>query len=148
MMNMLLGSEKSLQGIRCAVLVAIIMLATFFSGNQAIIGPLSASATLIALLPNAPASQPRTVLLSHVVCAVLALLMLAMHLPMIAAVGLTIWLAIVLTANLKIIHAPAVAHAAIIVLGKQALNVYLVAASIAVLGFAVASYSFNRFNKV
>jgi CBS-domain-containing membrane protein len=118
------------------LLTALIVVA-YASGLQAMAAPFCATCALLALMPNAPFSSPRTLWLSHLVCIGSGVLFAALPLPTLLAVLLAAWLSITAMSLLRVVHAPAVAHTVILSLGMQQTFVYAIGAFATALGFAL-----------
>lgn len=129
-------TQFALSGLLLAALVA----AADYTNTSAMIGPFSATCALLALLPKAPFSQPGTVAWSHAICIGTGALMAMLQIPPLIAAFAAAWLSIFLMAGYRVVHAPAVAHAVILALGKQDVPVYLLAAGLCSAGFALFAY--------
>lgn len=135
------GSADSFWAVmRTGASLSILFLIAYGAGVTQMIPPFAATCALLAILPNAPFSKPRTILVSHLLCigvgAALTLLPIA---PLLAAF-LGGWLAIMSMTMLRAVHAPAVAHTIILIVAKPPTGTFVVA----VLGTALifAAFSF------
>ncbi|MBI3897417.1 MAG: HPP family protein [Gammaproteobacteria bacterium] len=123
--------------VRGGMLTAALMTVVYGAGISAMAAPFSATCVLLALMPQAPFSQPRTLLLAHVICIVLGAGFAALPLPAFVAVFGVVWLSIMLMAVCRAVHAPAVAHAVILTLGAQPVATYSRWALILAVAFAM-----------
>ena len=139
---------------KCSFVVVACLLTTlvtiaYLSDVETLVAPFSATCVLLVLLPKSPFSQPKTIVLSHIICigigTTLVLLPLAFH--TLALMLLATWISTVLMATFRVVHAPAVAHAAILSLGQQNLARYVFWAMVTVLIFAAYAYMVSRVDK-
>jgi CBS-domain-containing membrane protein len=133
-------SLSSNQAIRGATLIAVLMAVAHISGVTAMAAPFSATCALLALLPKAPFSQPRTLLVSHAICLAMGAAGSVVPAPMMLLAFAGTWIAIMAMARARALHAPAVAHTVIISLGTQALPRYLTLACGMTACFALYAY--------
>ncbi|MES2129205.1 MAG: HPP family protein [Pseudomonadota bacterium] len=125
---------------RSGLMLLAVMGAAWWSGATAMAAPFSATCVLLALLPGAPFSAPRTVLLAHVLCLAAGAMGMVLPLPPLAAALVAAWLALLAMARLRAVHAPAVAHAVILSLGAQHGAAYLASALGVAGGFALLAW--------
>lgn len=140
---MAMFSNPTLQFAIAACLLAALVTTAYASGVSTLVAPFSATCALLALLPRAPFSQPRTILLSHIICIGIgaAMVVLPIALPVLVLVLLATWISIVLMALFRVVHAPAVAHAAILGLGNQNVTEYTFWAMAVAVLFTVYAYA-------
>ena len=134
------ASEWPGQLVRSGVLLAALMATVFVSGISAMAGPFCASCALLALMPKAPFSTPKTLLLSHVICVGAGVLLLSLPFPTLAITFVAAWISIMTMTLLRVVHAPAVAHTVILTLGKQDGESYAVAVLLTALGLTLLAY--------
>lgn len=125
-----------------ACLLAALVTIAFFSGVPTLAAPFSATCALLALLPKSPFSQPKAILLSHIICVGIgaALVLLPLALPVWGLVLLATFISIALMVLFRAVHAPAVAHAAILSLGNQSVGEYAFWALVVAFSFAFFAY--------
>jgi hypothetical protein len=123
-----------------AALLAGLMVAAQLSGVSAMAAPFAATCALLALLPRAPFSQPRVLVLSHLICIGVGAVGALAEAPVLLVVLLMTWLATTAMATSQSLHAPAVAHTVILSLGKQPLERYMLAALATTIGLAAVAY--------
>jgi CBS-domain-containing membrane protein len=128
------------QALRCGVLLTALIMVTYASGISAMAAPFCATCTLLALMPKAPFSTPKTLFLSHLICIGIGASAVALPLPALATVLLAAWVSIMAMAWFRVVHAPAVAHTAILSLGKQSVESYVLVTIATALGFALFAY--------
>lgn len=114
----LVTPESLGQLVRSGLLLSLLVLAAYGTGITQMVGPFSATCALLAILPNAPFSKPKTVLVSHLLCIGIGAAMLLLPVPPLVAALFAAWIAIMAMALLKVVHAPAVAHTIILLLAK------------------------------
>lgn len=129
----LVNSEFMRSGILLAVLAAI----AYSAGISALAAPFSATCALLALMPNAPFSSPRTLIVSHAICIGIGAGFAALPLPIFVIVVSAAWLSIMMMSALRALHAPAVAHTVILALGVQSVASYALWAMAIALCFAL-----------
>lgn len=132
--------DTSTQFARSGLLLAALIAVAAYSDVSAMIGPFSATCALLALLPAAPFSRSGTVAWSHLICIGAGAVMTLAHVPPLPAAFFAAWISIMLMAGYRVVHAPAVAHAVILALGKQDVLVYALVAGISSSGFALFAY--------
>lgn len=132
--------DTTTQFARSGLLLAALIAVAAYSDVSAMIGPFSATCALLALLPAAPFSQPGTVAWSHMICIAAGAVMALAQVPPLPAAFFAAWISIMLMAGYRVVHAPAVAHAVILALGKQDVVVYSLVAGISSIGFALFAY--------
>lgn len=128
----------------CAGLLGGVMLMAEVSGVSAMIAPFSATCALLALLPNAPFSQARTLVISHAICIGLGALGSFVAAPVLVVALLVGWMAIIGMVWTHKLHAPAVAHTIILVFGKQPPDRYIIASMATVLVCAAFAWMWSR----
>ena len=140
-------SELSVVALKSGLLLSILVAASFWSGVAAMAPPFSATCVLLVLLPSAPFSAPRTVLVSHLLClstGVLFLLLPKLLAP-ILLVLCAAWVALILMAWLRAVHAPALAHTVILSMGQQQITSYVGWSTSIVISFTLlALYEVRR----
>jgi CBS-domain-containing membrane protein len=134
------ASAPSRPLLRAGVLLVALMAAAHLSGVSAMAAPFSATCALLALMPKAPFSQPRTIALSHLICIGMGAMLLVLPLPPLVLALIGAWLAIGGMALTRAVHAPAVAHTVILALGKQTLGLYVGASLAVTLAFALVAF--------
>ena len=130
--------------VRTGASLSILFLIAYGAGVTQMIPPFAATCALLAILPNAPFSKPRTIIVSHLLCiGIGAALMLLPVAPLFAAF-LGGWFAIMSMAILRAVHAPAVAHTIILIVAKPQAATFVVAVLGTALIFAAFSYISGR----
>ncbi len=132
------------QSLRSGVLLTTLIVVAYASGIHAMAAPFCATCTLLALMPKAPFSSPRTLFLSHLLCVGTGALFAALPLPTLLIVLLAAWLSIMAMAFFQAIHAPAVAHTVILALGMQSTYTYAIGALATASGFALFALIISR----
>jgi CBS-domain-containing membrane protein len=109
------------------VMVAVSLLALVASSTPALfmLGSFGASALLLFVLPEAPLSQPRSVVLGHISASAIALGCLALFGPQWWAVGLATGSAIGFMMLTRTVHPPAGSNAIIVFLAKPSWGAFL-----------------------
>jgi CBS-domain-containing membrane protein len=134
--------------LRLGIMLSLLMLAAWYSGATAMAAPFSATAALLALLPQAPFSSPRAVLGSHVISLgaglAAAAALLVWHGPVLVLALPAAWAAIMLMAATRTLHAPAAAHAVILALGKQDMLPYAGSALAVAMFFSLQAWWVTR----
>lgn len=133
-------SELSVVALKSGLLLSVLVAASFWSGVMAMAPPFSATCVLLVLLPSAPFSAPRTVLVSHLLCLGAGVFFLLLPLPPILLVLCAAWLALILMAWLRAVHAPALAHTVILGLGQQHVTSYVLWAVLIIISFTLLAY--------
>lgn len=136
-MALMRTAELRVVALKSGLLLSALMAVSFCSGVMAMAAPFSATCVLLVLLPTAPFSAPRTVLLSHLLCLSVGILFLFLPLPPMLLVIIATWFALVLMAWLGAVHAPALAHTVILGMGQQHLVSYAVWAVLIVISFTL-----------
>lgn len=113
-----MNNESFSQALRAAMSLALILIVSYGSEMYQMIAPFSATCALLAVLPAAPFSKPKTLVLSHILCIAVGLVMSFSPLPLLVTVLIAAWISIMLMAGFKVMHAPAVAHTSILILLK------------------------------
>jgi hypothetical protein len=108
--------------LRAAFLLAALTALAACPGAAKIAALFSATCVLLTLMPEAPFSRPRTLVLAHVICVASGVLFWAVPAPAFVAAFASAWLSIVLMGAAEAVHAPAAAHAVILSLGGRALG--------------------------
>lgn len=140
----LLSSERFVQLVRSGILLSVLIAISYGTGVSQMVGPFSATCALLAILPNAPFSKPKTIVASHLICVAVGLAMAAVPIhPLIAAL-LGTWIAIMAMAVFRVVHAPAVAHTAIILLAAPPLALFAAVVLGTAALFAISSYMSTR----
>jgi CBS-domain-containing membrane protein len=116
------GLQAARPGLRAALLLAALGAVVQWSGAAKIAAPFSATCVLLSLMPEAPFSRPRALLLSHLICVGSGALFWVVPAPAYAAAFASAWLSIVLMGAARAVHAPAAAHAVILALGGRAMG--------------------------
>lgn len=137
-------SELARPSLRMGVMLAALIATAHWSGVTAMTAPFSATCALLVLLPKAPFSTPRTVFVSHLLCVGVGVVCLLLPLASPVIVLLAAWVSIMLMASLRVVHAPAVAHAVILSLGKQDADTYALFAIATASGLALYSLAARR----
>lgn len=125
---------------RSAVLLAALGVVAFVTGTFAMAAPFSATCALLAALPDAPFSKPRSLWISHAVCIGVGVAVSWVPAPALALALVGAWLSIAGTLVLRALHAPAVAHTVILALGTQVVVKYSIVAFVVALAFALVAY--------
>lgn len=126
--------------VRTGFLLSALIIVAYLTGISAMAAPFSATCALLAILPKASFSAPKTLLWSHFICVGIGVVFLSLPLPSLVLVALSAWVSITLMVSLRVVHAPAVAHAVILSLGTQSVQNYAVCAMVTALGFAIFSH--------
>jgi len=102
-----------------AAYLGIVVLVAYLMSVPAVVGPFAATTALLAALPKSPFSQPKALVVGHVICVLLGLSfrLLVGHFAWVVVVAATV--AIVLMVTTNTLHAPAVAHTVIIIATAQ-----------------------------
>lgn len=112
------GSQIVLATIGVVVAVSALAFVASSTGALFMLGSFGASALLLFVLPEAPLSQPRSVLLGHLLASAIALGCLALFGPEWWAVGLATGTAIGCMMLTRTLHPPAGSNAIIVFLAK------------------------------
>jgi CBS-domain-containing membrane protein len=138
-------NESVYQGLRAAVTLTMVLIVAYLSGVYQMIAPFSATCALLAALPGAPFSKPKTILLSHLLCLSVGMAMaLFSPWPILITVFMATWTAIMLMATFKLMHAPAVAHTSILILLAPPPLLFSATAMLTAIILAALSYFHNR----
>ena len=129
--------ESLAQLARSGGLLAALIIVAQLTGVSAMAGPFSATCALLAILPKAPFSQPKVIFFSHLICIVAGAALVNLPLPPLVIAFAAAWISIMGMALCRVVHAPAVAHAVILALGKQDVLVYSMVALMTAAAFAV-----------
>jgi CBS-domain-containing membrane protein len=108
-----MNNESLSQALRAAISLALILIVSYGFDIYQMIAPFSATCALLAVLPTAPFSKPKTLVLSHSLCIAVGMAMSFSPLPVLVTVLVAAWISIMLMAGFKVMHAPAVAHTSI-----------------------------------
>lgn len=132
--------------------VALSTLSYLASKTQSVflLGSVGASALLIFVLPEAPLSQPRSVVLGHLSASVIALACLALFGSPWWGVGVATGLGIGFMMLTRTLHPPAGSNAMIVFLTKPAWGVFLLstlASTVALIAIAVVYHRTTRRHK-
>ena len=137
-------SELAGPSLRMGAMLAALIAVAHWSGVTAMTAPFSATCALLVLLPRAPFSTPRTVFVAHLICVGVGVVCVSLPLASPMIVLLAAWVSIMLMAKLRVVHAPAVAHAVILSLGTQDVKTYALCAIATASGLALYSLAAQR----
>lgn len=143
-MTLLPTAELKTVALKSGLLLSLLMAASFSTGVTAMAAPFSASCVLLVLLPKSPFSAPRTLLISHLACLSAGILFLLVPLPQSLQVAGAAWIALLVMAWLRAVHAPALAHTVILCMGKQTVMSYVFWALMIVLSFTMFAWYEER----
>lgn len=141
---MTMNNESLNQALRAAMSLTIILIVAYVSDIYQMIAPFSATCALLAVLPAAPFSKPKTLMLSHALCIAVGLAMSFSPLHVLITVLVAAWISIMLMAGFKVMHAPAVAHTSILILLKPPMIQFAVVVIFMSLLLSVISYMHGR----
>ena len=131
-------------GVALGLLVADLVLWALGAGQTALIAPFGASAFLIFMVPGSPLAQPWPVVVGNTVSALSALAMLVLGLPLLAAICLSVMLAIIVMALTRSLHPPGGAVAIATVLAAPALGFALIPVAAGSLVLVLAGMVWHR----
>lgn len=117
-------NERRAQLARSGILLLVLVAISYSTGISQMVGPFTATCALLAILPMAPFSKPKTILVSHLICVGVGLALTEAPIHPLLATFLGAWVAIMAMAIFRVVHAPAVAHTAIILLAKPPLGLF------------------------
>lgn len=132
-----INSETLAQVARSGGLLAALVIVAQYTGVSAMAGPFSATCALLAILPKASFSQPKVIFFSHLICIAAGAALVRLPLPPLVIAFAAAWISIMGMALCRVVHAPAVAHAVILALGKQDVILYSAIAMMTATAFAV-----------
>jgi CBS-domain-containing membrane protein len=112
------------QSVRAGVILLLLGIVAYVSGVPQMLGPFSATCALVAILPGAPFSKPKTILVSHLLCIGIGAVALFVPGSSIIVAMVAAWVAIMAMMLLRVLHAPAVAHTVILAIAKPPLLPY------------------------
>lgn len=131
-------------GAALGLLVADLVLWGVGAGQTALIAPFGASAFLIFTVPGSPLAQPWPAVVGNTVSAVAALAVLALGLPLLAAICLAVLLAILAMALTQSLHPPGGAVAIATVLAAPALSFALIPVALGSAALVLAGILWHR----
>jgi CBS-domain-containing membrane protein len=126
------------------LLLSLLVCAAYFSGVTAMVAPFGATCALLAVLPKAPFCQGRVIVISHVICVGVGAIASFIPLPDLAVVLGASWLSVIGMVFFRSLHAPAVAHTVILILGSSVIPNYVAVALVTALGLAAWSFFYIK----
>lgn len=131
-------------GAAVGLLVADLVLRALGAGQVALIAPFGASAFLIFTVPGSPLAQPWPAVVGNTVSALSALAVLMLGLPQLAAICLSVLLAIVVMALTRSMHPPGGAVAIATVLAAPLVSFALIPVAAGSLALVLAGMVWHR----
>lgn len=123
-------SQIVLATVGAIIAVSLLSLISMTTQSLMLLGSFGASALLLFVLPDAPLSQPRSVVGGHVLASVVAFICLAIFGPQWWAVGVATGLGVGLMMLTRTVHPPAGSNAIIVFLAKPS-GLFLVSSTLA-----------------
>ncbi|WP_392564144.1 HPP family protein [Orbus wheelerorum] len=96
--------------------ILMLLIVTYWGGTPSIMAPFGATCVLLFAVPNAPLSQPRSVIGGHFISALVGLLFINIFGDGMIFIALAVGVSVALMQILRVVHAPAGANPILIFL--------------------------------